>query len=88
MSKIQQAFNILEELLQGKYDPLQFSCDMEQFLFDNFSSMRQESPEVNDVLQEELPEICAEGEPGMDFTDMIEKVEREYKKAKEIYSRK
>ena len=50
--------------------------------------MRQESPEVNDVLQEELPEICAEGEPGMDFTDMIEKVEREYKKAKEIYSRK
>lgn len=43
MSKIQQAFDMIEALLRGEYDPLQFSCDMEDFLYDNSSTMEQEN---------------------------------------------
>ena len=84
MSKIQQAFNMIEALLQGTYEPLQFSCDMEQFLFDNASIMQQENSEVNDILQDEIPDLCSEGEPGFDPTHMLQGIKREYEKAKSL----
>ena len=86
MSKIQQAFNMIEALLQGTYEPLQFSCDMEQFLFENASIMQQENSEVNDVLQDEIPDLCSEGEPGFDPAHMLQGIKREYEKAKSLFN--
>ena len=88
MSKIQQAFDMIEALLRGEYDPLQFSCDMEDFLYDNSSTMEQENAEVNDVLQNEIPDLCAEGEPGFDPSHMIQGIKAEYEKAKAVLNSK
>lgn len=88
MSKIQQAFDMIEALLRGEYDPLQFSCDMEDFLYDNSSTMEQENAEVNDVLQNEIPDLCAEGEPGFDPSHMIQGIKAEYEKAKAVLNNK
>lgn len=88
MSKIQQAFDMIEALLRGEYDPLQFSCDMEDFLYDNSSTMEQENAEVNDVLQNEIPDLCAEGEPGFDPSHMIQGIKVEYEKAKAVLNSK
>ncbi len=84
MSKIQQAFEMIEALLRGEYEPLQFSCDMEDFLCDNASVMEEENAEVNDVLQEEIPDLCSEGEPGFDPTHMIQGIKAEYEKARAL----
>lgn len=84
MSKIQQAFDMIEALLQGESDPLQFSCDMEDFLYDNFSIMEKENAEVNDILQNKIPDLCSEGEPGFDPTHMIQGIRAEYEKAKAV----
>ena len=43
-SKIETAFEMFERLFDGKYDPLQFSCDMEQYLYDNYQEMLSEDP--------------------------------------------
>lgn len=88
MSKIQQAFDMIEALLRGEYDPLQFSCDMEDFLYDNSFIMEQENAEVNDVLQNEIPDLCSEGEPGFDPTHMIQGIKAEYEKAKTVLNNK
>ena len=88
MSKIQQAFDMIEALLRGEYDPLQFSCDMEDFLYDNSSTMEQENAEVNDVLQNEIPDLCAEGEQGFDPSHMIQGIKAEYEKAKAVLNNK
>ena len=88
MSKIQQAFDMIEALLRGEYDTLQFSCDMEDFLYDNSSTMEQENAEVNDVLQNEIPDLCAEGEPGFYPSHMIQGIKAEYEKAKAVLNNK
>lgn len=84
MSKIQQAFDMIEALLRGEYEPLQFSCDMEDFLYDNFSILERENTEVNDILQDKIPDLCSEGEPGFDPTHMIQGIRAEYEKAKAV----
>ncbi len=88
MSKIEQAFDMIESLFRGEYDPLQFSCDMEDFLYNNSSIMEQENAEVNNILQNEIPDLCAEGEPGFDPSHMIQGIKAEYEKAKAVLNNK
>ncbi len=81
-SKIKEILFMLEELFSGKYDALEFSCDMEDFFFENYDAIKQENKDVAAILNENLPEICAEGEPGFDPTHMIEELKKVYEKVK------
>lgn len=84
-SKIEKAFNMFDDLFSNHYDPLQFSLDMEQYLLDNYKEMLTENKEVTDLLNANVPDICSEGEPGFDPTNMIASLKVEYEKAKALY---
>ena len=81
-SKIRALLNMFEALFAGEYDALAFSCDMEDFFFENYKQIEAENSKVADILNEKLPDICAEGEPGFDPTHMIEELKKVYEKVK------
>jgi hypothetical protein len=81
-SKIKEMLLMMEELFAGEYDALKFSCDMEDFFCENYDAIEQENEYVATLLNENFPEICAEGEPGFDPTHMIEELKKVYEKVK------
>lgn len=86
-STIQTMFDMQERLFDGKYDPLQFSCDMEDYFCQHYEEIVAENKGVAAVYNENLPELCSEGEPNFDPTHMIEGIKEEYKRAKAIYDK-
>ena len=75
---------MFEELFSGKYDALEFSCDMEDFFCDNYDAIKKENKDIATILNENLPELCAEGEPGFNPTHMIEELKKVYEKVKAL----
>ena len=86
-SAIQTMFDMQERLFKGDYDPLKFSCDMEEYFCDHYDEIEAENVEIAEIYNENLPELCSEGEPGFDPTHMIEGIKEEYKRAKAIYDK-
>lgn len=78
---IQQALDMIRQFLNGAYDPMQFSLDMEEFLNDQYDAMHEENPNLTEFLNEDIPELCAECEPGMDFTEFRQKIEVQMREA-------
>ena len=87
ISKIEEAFEMFEKLFSGKYNPLQFSCDMEDFFCDNYEAIEKENKEVAGIFNIDVPELCSEGEPGFDPTHMIDGLKKRYEEAKAIYNK-
>ncbi len=85
--KTKQLFGMLDSLFEGKYDAYKFSCDFPDFCIDNYDELEQEYAGLGYYLDQEVPEICDEGEPGFDPTHMVAELKRVYKAAKEIYER-
>lgn len=78
---IERAFRMIDDFLNGKYDPLEFSYDFPDFLIDKYEIMERENNAVNDILNENMPEICAEYEMGADAGEFKQKVKSEYERA-------
>ncbi len=87
MSKLKTVFNMFDNLFNGNYDAFQFSLDMEEFLFDNFEALQKENKKVSDILENDVPDLCSEGEPGFDSTHMIAELKKVYEKAKVLYKK-
>ena len=62
-------------------DATDFSVELEDALCDGYDAMVEENPEVTEILNEELPDICAAYELGDDIEEFKEKVKAEYEKA-------
>lgn len=82
--------NLLNEMdlfFKGKsqYNSEVFSLFVEDFLCDNYDAMYSENPEVTELLNEDIPEICAIMEPGLDDTEFKEKLKVQYEAAKNLY---
>ena len=75
-----EALAMVKNFIDGNYDPLAFSFDFPDYLINHYDEMMNEDEEKTDILNDELPDICAEYERGMDPTDFIEKVKIEYYK--------
>lgn len=73
-------------LAEKNQDGYEFSGWMEYYLFHHYDEMRKDAPEATDLLNEELPDICAEMEPGDDDTEFREKVKFEFEKAMVFYN--
>lgn len=65
----------------GEYDPFDFSFDLPEFLIQHHAEIEAEAPGVYQILANDIPEICADYEPGMDPTLFMDAVKREYEKA-------
>ncbi len=72
------AFDMIEEFICGKYDPIAFSYDLPDYLVESFDKMVAENAVVAEILNEKIPEICAEYERGMDPTNFINKIKEQY----------
>ncbi len=78
---IEQAFQMISDFLNNKYDPLEFSYDFPDFLIDKYEIMEKENKEVNDIFNDNMPEICAEYEMGANAGEFKQKVKSEYERA-------
>ena len=81
---INKALKMMEDLINGKADPVEFSIYFADFCFDNYDALEQEKEGVGYFLDQEVPDICDEGEPGFDPTHMISEIKRIYDNVKEM----
>lgn len=73
--------NMIDSFLSGEYDPFDFSFDLPEFLIEHHIELEAENAAAFAVLEDELPEICADYEPGFDPAPFMEAVKREYERA-------
>lgn len=78
---IRQAIQMINEFLNGEYDPLDFSYDFPDFLIENYDALENEDEIINEALNDNLPEICAEYEIGADTENFKDEVRAEYERA-------
>ena len=76
-----QLRRMLEQFISGQYDPLDFSYDFPDDLCNVFDEVEKEDPRIAEILDDNLPEICAEYERGMDPQPFIDAVRKEYERA-------
>ena len=81
-SKTEQAKKMLEQLFDGSYDAVDFSCDFPSFCFQNYDELEDEHKGLGYYLDQEVPDICDEGEPGFDPTNMIKRLKEVYERIK------
>lgn len=86
---IEKVLNIIKTYLDGRYDEdkdYPFHLELEhELLFVNYDEMHKENKEVTELLNEEIPDICAMvGE--IDIDEFKRLLEVEYSKAVKLYN--
>lgn len=76
---------MFRQFFAGNYEPFAFSADLPDCLCAYYDEMFAIAPKFTETLNEELPEICADYEPGSDVRKFKQSVEAEYKKALAFY---
>ncbi len=81
----EKIMNYIKDFLDNTPEDIyDFSCDLEGMLVRHYDEMHTEQPKATEILNEEAPDICASGEPGM-TPEEIEEFKRqlriEYEKA-------
>ena len=75
---------MLEQLFKGEYDALEFSNDFADYCYHHYYDIEEEYEGLGYYLDQEVPDICDEAEPGFDPTHMIEELKKVYEKVLEI----
>ena len=83
-STIEKLMEMFEALFAGRYEAWQFSCDFPDFCFQNYDKLEAECKGLGYYLDQEVPDICDEGEPGFDPAHMKEELKKVYQKVKEF----
>lgn len=83
-SSVDRLVSMLEDFFAGNYDPYIFSCDFPDFCFQNYDKLEAECKGLGYYLDQEVPFICDEGEPGFDSTHMIAELKKVYEKTKSM----
>ena len=85
-SKTEQVVSMLGLFISGNYDPFQFSCDFPEFCYKNYDDLEAECKGLGYYLDQMVPDICDEGEPGFDPAHMKEELQKVYQKVKSFIS--
>ena len=83
-SKTKLILDELQKLFDGKVDAFEFSCYFSRLVFENYDEIEREHDSLAYYLDQVVPDICAEGEPGFDSTHMIEELKKVYEKIKAL----
>lgn len=75
---IEQAFKMIDDFLNGNYDALDFSYDFPDYLIEKYDIMEKENKHINDIFNDNMPEICAEYEIGESPEKFKRKIKAEY----------
>ncbi len=81
-SKTKLILDELQKLFNGKVDAFEFSCYFSRLVFENYDEIEREHDGLAYYLDQVVPDICAEGEPGFNPTHMIEELKKVYEKVK------
>ncbi len=84
---IKEILNQFEKLFNHKYEPLRFAIEIPRFIAYNYDKIEKENFEIARIFNDDVPDICDEGEQGFDPTHMIAELKKVYKKAKAIYEK-
>jgi hypothetical protein len=82
MNKLKEVYSMIDQFLNGEYEPFAFSADLQDLLYEYYDEMIVENPKATEILNENLPDICDEYEPGMDPKPFMDAVRHEYEEAK------
>ena len=75
----EKVMNYIKDFLENTPEDIyDFSCELEGMLIIHYDEMYKEQPRATRILNEEMPDICASGEPGMK-PEEIEKFKRWFK---------
>ena len=86
-SKTKLILDELQKLFNGKVEAFEFSCYFSRLVFENYDQIEREYEGLAYYLDQVVPDICAEGEPGLDPTHMIGELKKVYEKALEIINK-
>lgn len=75
---------MFEDLFSGKYDAYKFSIDFPDYCFTNYDKLEKEYIGLGYYLDQNIPDICDEGEIGFDSTNMIDKLKKVYDRVLEM----
>lgn len=81
MNRLNEVLEMFERFFADQYEPFAFSSDLPDCLCAYYDEMFAAAPMLTEVLNEELPEICADYEPGFDVEAFKKKVRAEYDRA-------
>ena len=81
-SKTKLILEEMQKLFNEKVDAFEFSCYFSKITFENYDALEEEHKGLGYYLDQVVPDICAEGEPGFDPTHMIEELKKVYEKVK------
>ena len=74
--------DMMERLFNGEYSPFEFSLDFPDFCYENYDALEEECEGLGYYLDQEVPDICDEGEPKFCPDRMIAQLKRVYRAAK------
>ena len=83
-SKTKKILEMLKQLFDGKYDSLEFSNDFADYCYHYYDAIEEEYEGLGYYLDQVVPDICDEAEPGFNPTHMIEELKKVYDKVLEI----
>ena len=83
-SKTKKLLEMLEDLFNGEVNAFEFSIYFVDYYIDNYDELEKEHKGLGYYLDQEVPDICDEGEPGFDPTHMIEELKKVYEKVKAL----
>ena len=81
-SKTDLIIQELQKLFSGECDPWEFSCSFPDMVYYNYDELEDEHKGLGYYLDQQVPDICDEGEPGFDPTNMIKRLKEVYEKIK------
>ena len=86
-----ELFQMIDDLLQGNYDPWAWSFDFPAELIINQEKLKAENLALFNELSEELPDICGwldDEEEAVGYAPFKAKIEKEYLRIKKLFGMK
>lgn len=79
---IGEAFDILEEFLEGNYGVSDFITDISVIIDMDYEEMKEENEEIASIFKDKLLKVCDNYEEGTCLATFMKKVEDIYDEAK------
>lgn len=79
---IDEVLGMIQKFLDGKYDLMEFSYDLPDFLVEHYDEMYAEDAASTEILNDNIPEICADYEEGYPPEDFKQRIRTEYERIK------
>jgi hypothetical protein len=78
LAMISDVKDMILEFLEGDYDPLEFTFDLQDLISDDYDDMAEEDPDIAEQINNTFPAICAGYDPETNPEILADKIRRAY----------